>query len=226
MLLTPKIFASSFATFFSLRTSLANASLIRIEKLDQDEAVKLAGMGRLAEIIMRVEARIKSLTRTNVIVDIVAVKKVSDISYFEYECVRYIYDPVNDTYSHAPSNNIGRTFGELYASNGLTGEEAKERRAKGGANVVAFPADSVASGIMREFTGYFYVYQFMTLWIWYYYAYYYMAMVLTLVIVTSGLIKVGVALQSQRLVLRMASFHGTAMCYRNLAWVFYPFLMV
>jgi magnesium-transporting ATPase (P-type) len=45
-----------------------------------------------------------------------------------------------------------------------------------------------------------------------------MAAVLTIVIITSGLIKVGVALQSQRLVLRMASFHGTAFVYRQSSW--------
>lgn len=46
-----------------------------------------------------------------------------------------------------------------------------------------------------------------------------MGLVLTVVIVTSGLIKVGVALQSQRLVLRMASFTGTAWVFRQSAWV-------
>jgi hypothetical protein len=128
-------------------------------------------MGRLAEWIMRVEARIKILTRTNVLVDVVQVKHVSDIKFFEYECVRYVYDRTMDTYTHSPSNNIGRTFAELYASKGLNHEEVMERFGKTGPNTVAFPADSVFTGVVREFTGYFYVYQFMTLWIWYYYAY-------------------------------------------------------
>jgi hypothetical protein len=103
-------------------------------------------MGRLSEWIMQVEARIKIQTRTNVVVDVVQVIHVSDIKFFEYECVRNVYDRTIDTYTHAPSNNIWRTFAELNAS--------------------------------------------------------------------KGLIKVGVALQSQRLVLRMASFHGTAQVNR------------
>jgi hypothetical protein len=128
-------------------------------------------MGRLAEWIVRVEAKMKQLTRTNRHVDIVTIKSVADIHYFEYECVRFIYDRQLDTYSHSPSNNIGHTFAQLYNSNGLSHAEAIESIQKSGPNIVAFPADSVLTGVIREFTGYFYVYQFMTLWIWYYYAY-------------------------------------------------------
>lgn len=100
--------------------------------------------------------------------------------YFEYECVRYVYDTATGQFSHSRENSLdGMVFSSINDMPGLSHVEAAERKLIIGPynlfvliprNNILFPADTYLSGIVREFTGYFYVYQLMALWIWFYYA--------------------------------------------------------
>lgn len=149
--------------------------------------------------------------------EIVEVKSFSGTRYIEFECVRYFFNTAKGSFISA-SPPIGETFGEIFNNPGLTSADAGEVLAKRGPNAIAFPADTFISGLVKEFTGYFYIYQLMTLWVWYYYAFYYMGLALTIVIVASGYLKARIALKSQRLVLEMASFTGKANVIRDGKW--------
>ncbi|KAI8608125.1 hypothetical protein BC830DRAFT_1072366, partial [Chytriomyces sp. MP71] len=138
--------------------------------------------------------------------------------YIEFECVRYVYDERAGRFQPF-SFSVGPTFADLHnQSGGLSTGDAHLRTELVGPNVIAFPADTFYTAMVKEFTGIFYIYQMMCLWTWYYYAYYYMGVVLTLVIISSGLSKVQVFLTSQRRVLSMANFSGSVRVLRNGTW--------
>jgi cation-transporting ATPase 13A3/4/5 len=86
--------------------------------------------------------------------------------YIEFECVRYVYDERHRTF--LPYNfNVGPSFADLHKqSNGLTTNDAHQRMELVGPNAIHFEGDTFAIGLVKEFSGIFYLYQMMTLWIW------------------------------------------------------------
>ncbi|KAJ3068122.1 hypothetical protein HK102_007250, partial [Quaeritorhiza haematococci] len=221
--LTLKIGQARQDTYFGRRCSLLEAEMVLVEKRIETP-VYLAGMGAIVEKVRRMEKVLRRATRTDVSVHIVPVKQTSSHNgasgrrYIEFECVRYVYDEKSSSFEQT-SFLVGPTFADMHRQiGGLSSAEGKARLELVGANEISFPADTFWTGMVKEFTGYFYIYQMMSLAIWYYYAYYYMGLVLTAVIVISGLFKVSVSIKAQRRVLQMASFHGKVNVLRDSKW--------
>ncbi|KAJ3245128.1 hypothetical protein HDU78_009855 [Chytriomyces hyalinus] len=207
-------------SYFGRRVPISEATLVQIEKKVVD-SVAIANMGAIAEFVRSFEARTRRFFRAEHSVSMVPVKVTSNgRRYIEFECVRYVYDDRAGRFQPF-TFSVGPTFADLHQQvRGLGSSEAHDRTELVGPNVIAFPADTFYTALVKEFSGIFYIYQMMSLWTWYYYAYYYMGLVLTFVIVSSGLSKVRVFLQSQRRVLSMANFSGSGVrVLRNGSWV-------
>ncbi|KAI8917468.1 hypothetical protein BC831DRAFT_406937 [Entophlyctis helioformis] len=138
--------------------------------------------------------------------------------YIEFECVRYVFDQTTGSFEPYKFT-IGPKHSDLVRqSAGLSSSEAERRHELDGPNQIVFRVDTFAKGIIKEFTGIFYIYQLMMLLIWYYYAYYYMGIVLSVVIIGSGVVKVIVSTNAQKRVLEMATFRGTSRVLRDGTW--------
>jgi hypothetical protein len=158
------------STYFALTTDLELATLVRIEKKITESAVTLSGIGNMALGVQRVEHVIQTALKMDKRTDIAIVESINGTRYIEFECVRYFYTAEKNRFiSIKPS--VGQTFAELSTNPGLTSTEATEILARRGPNAVAFPAESFVSGLLSEFSSYFYIYQVMSLWVWFYYAY-------------------------------------------------------
>jgi hypothetical protein len=158
------------STYFALKTDLDMAKIVQIEKTVSEPPVKLSGIGNLALGVQEAERVMSDVFKMDGDTDIAIVKCVNGTRYIEYECVRYFYNAkTNQFVSVKPS--AGETFADLSSHPGLSSTQATERLARRGPNAVAFPGDTLASGLIAEFSGYFYIYQLMSLWVWYYYAY-------------------------------------------------------
>eukprot|EP00842_Homolaphlyctis_polyrhiza_P007118 jgi/Hompol1/996/HPOL_001171-RA len=205
-------------TYFAVRAPLAAASHVLIEK-DIAMAVKFKNLGWMVEQVQRIEKVLRRLTKTDRSTKMTSVKYTNTgRRYIEFECVRYVFDQATGSFEpfHFP---IGPSCAQLLEqASGLSSTEAELRYELAGPNEIVFKVDSFSQGIIKEFTGLFYIYQLMMLLIWYYYAYYYMGIVLTAVIVGSGIVKVLVATDAQRRVLQMATFHGSARVLRDGVW--------
>ncbi|KAJ3214485.1 hypothetical protein HDU67_001617 [Dinochytrium kinnereticum] len=214
-----KVRQSRSKAYFGRRVSLQGATFVLVEKKER-AAVHMANMGALVEWIWKVEGIFRKMFGFEVSVTIVPVlHTTAGRRYIEFECVRYVFNETLCTFEPY-TFTVGPTFADLHRQKeGLHSTDALDRMELVGPNTIAFPADTFWTGIIKEFSGIFYVYQMMFLMIWYYYAYYYMGIVLTLVIVVSGVVKVAVYLRAQKRVLSMANFHGTVRLLRNGTWM-------
>ncbi|KAJ3042002.1 hypothetical protein HDV00_008293 [Rhizophlyctis rosea] len=217
-LLAVKVMASGSSPYFRIKCGLEQASFVMIEKR-REPPVYISGMGKLVELVRKVETWFRKVTKTDVSSETVTVNKTSTgRRYVEHECVRYVFD--DQTRNFEPTKfNVGPKYTDLLRqADGLSTAEAYRREELVGANEILFPADTFATMTVKEFSGIFYVYQLMSLLIWYYYAYYYMGIVLTIVIISAGFSKVSVGLRSQRKVLEMAAFEGSCRILRDGGW--------
>ncbi|KAJ3115397.1 hypothetical protein HDU96_000702 [Phlyctochytrium bullatum] len=203
--------------YFGIRVPISQAQYVIVEKRE-DKAVHLANMGKMVEMVWRVEARIKKALNMEVSVTTCPIHHThANRRYIEHECLRYVYNDRSGTFEPFDFP-VGPSCGDLHRqAGGLLSAEANDRIDLVGPNAIAFPADTLWSALKKEFSGVFYVYQLMFLLICYY-AYYYMGLVLTAVIVVSGFTKVLVFLKAQERVLAMANFVGSVKVLRNATW--------
>jgi hypothetical protein len=158
------------STYFALKTDLEMAKLVQIEKTISEPPVKLSGIGNLALGVQKAERVMKDVFKMDKNTDIAIVQCVNGTRFIEYECVRYFYTAAKNQFiSVKPAS--GETYAMLSSNPGLDSSQASEILARRGPNAVAFPGDTFASGLVAEFSGYFYIYQLMSLWVWFYYAY-------------------------------------------------------
>ncbi|KAJ3071989.1 hypothetical protein HDU98_004477 [Podochytrium sp. JEL0797] len=205
-------------SYFGRRVPINEATMVQVEKRVAD-AVAMANMGAVSDWVRAFEAKARRVFKAEHSVTMVPVNLTSTgRRYIEFECVRYVFDERAGIFQPY-TFNVGPTCAELHAqAAGLSSSDVYNRTEMVGPNKIAFPADTFATAVVREFSGIFYIYQMMSLWIWFYYSYYYMGVVLTFVIVSSGVEKVRVFLTAQRRVLSMANFSGTIRVCRNRQW--------
>ncbi|KAL2914990.1 hypothetical protein HK105_205534 [Polyrhizophydium stewartii] len=161
-----QINSSWLQTYFSVRAPLASASQVLVEK-EIATAVQFQNQGKMIEQVQRIEAVLRRLTKTDRSLKLTTVKHThSGRHYIEFECVRYVFEPTTGSFEpfHFP---IGPTNAALLnQAGGLSSSEAERRIELAGANEIIFRVDTFARGIIKEFTGMFYIYQLMTLLIW------------------------------------------------------------
>ncbi|KAJ3358499.1 hypothetical protein HDU91_005206 [Kappamyces sp. JEL0680] len=209
-------------TLFLTKTDVSNATFILVEKARQSP-VKFDDMGKLAEYAQQMEQWFRNYTNTNVSRELKEFQSTKQGKlYIEFECVRYIFNPKLASFEPFQLQVSGSNSSLHALSKGLTGFEAATRVDLSGPNEILFVMSTFWQGIVKEFSGIFYLYQFVMLQIWYFYAYYYMGMVLTAIIVGSGIVKVLVATAAQEKVLEMATFHGFARVLRDNRWIEIP----
>ncbi|TPX30096.1 hypothetical protein SmJEL517_g06259 [Synchytrium microbalum] len=214
---------SKLPTYFSLRCDLSLATLIHIEKRIETAVYLSSDTSTFMERIKLLEKRIRRITKTDVLVSVVPIKTTpSGRSYFEFECVRYVYDSKDNNFEVVgfATGNSGSDF--IRQGVGLKSTSASDRLELCGFNEVSFPEASWRDALVKEFSGWMYIYQMMLIWVWFYYAYYYMAAVLCLIIGSSGLIKVYFGILSHRRVREMATFEGLVRVKRNGKWTDIP----
>ncbi|KAH6576338.1 hypothetical protein BASA62_001487 [Batrachochytrium salamandrivorans] len=213
--------SSWLQTYFKTRAPLSRATHVLVEK-EISRAVQFKDTDWLITIMQSMELTIQKMTKTDRTLKLTRVKYTNNgRRYIEYECVRYVLDPAMGSFEPFVFG-IGPNCSDLVAgtsqASGLTSVEAERRMELAGPNEITFRLDSFARGLIKEFTGIFYIYQLMMLLIWYYYAYYYMGIVLTVVILGSGIVKIIVSSKSQQRVLDMATFRGRAKVLRDNVW--------
>ena len=217
--ITIKLNSSSLQTYFYCRTALSSSTHILVEKRVDASVAMNHGADPIVDFVTRIEATLKHFSPTEKTTKLTSVKFTPQgRQYIEFECVRYVFDSVTQSFQPC-SFHTGPKNSDLVAQSvGLTASEAERRIELNGFNEIVFRVDTFAAGVIKEFTGIFYIYQLMMLLIWYYYAYYYMGIVITAVIVGSGIVKVVVSTTAQKRVLDMATFHGTCRVLRDGIW--------
>ncbi|OAJ42778.1 hypothetical protein BDEG_26191 [Batrachochytrium dendrobatidis JEL423] len=218
---TLQINSAWLQTYFKTRAPLTRATHVLVEK-EIPCAVQFSDAGKWVLLMQRFEKTLQRMTKTDRAIKLTRVKYTTNgRKYIEFECVRYVMDSATGSFEPY-SFNIGPKCSDLVfgkeQANGLPSTEAERRVELCGPNEIVFKIDTFARGLIKEFTGIFYIYQLMMLLIWYYYAYYYMGIVLTIVIIASGIVKIIVSTKSQQRVLEMATFHGRAKVFRDGIW--------
>ncbi|KAI7823668.1 hypothetical protein BX661DRAFT_186205 [Kickxella alabastrina] len=139
--------------------------------------------------------------------------------FFTYQCTRYVYDL--ELQQFVPFEfDLGTSHCELLAQiNGLSVDEAAFRLELVGPNFIEVCVPGLFASFAREFVSFFYIYQFIFLWAFYFYAYYQVGLVNTGVILLSAGIKVGLRMQSERRLKRMAEQAEDVAVLRNGSWV-------
>jgi hypothetical protein len=84
---TYRISLDSVETFCSLRTNLGNATLVVVQK-EPEVPIHTANMGRIANMVISIEKRIKRWTGKNFDSEIVLVQKNNQLKYIDYQCSR------------------------------------------------------------------------------------------------------------------------------------------
>ena len=205
-------------TAFLIESDINDAEYVLIEK-PRPGTVKSDEMGRLAEYVQQLEQWFRQYTNTNVTREVQEFKVTnSNKKFIEFECVRYIFNSKLSKFEPFQLPLHGTNADLHKYSKGLSNFEFNNRLELTGPNAILFTELSFFGGIIKEFSGVFYLYQFLMLQIWYFYAYYYMGIVLTLIITGSGVVKVMVASASQRRILEMATFRGVCNVRRDGRW--------
>ena len=205
-------------TAFLKETDLSEAEVVLIEK-PRPATVKFDDMGRLAEYAQQLEQWLRHSTNTNVTREVIAFETTAaNKQYIEFECVRYIFNSKISKFEPFQLHLDGSNADMHKFSSGLSQLESNNRLDMCGPNEVLFKRFSFAEGLVKEFSGIFYLYQFVMLEIWFFYSYYYMGMVLSAIIIGSGIVKVLVAAAAEDRVLEMAKFRGTCKVLRDGRW--------
>ena len=216
--LTLQIAKGSLKTAFLVETDINDAEYVSIEKV-RSATVKFDDMGRLAEYAQRFEQWLRNSTNTNVNREVKEFEKTNgNKKYVEFECVRYIYN--SKILKFEPfQHSLNGTNADLHKySVGLSHLDSNSRLEMCGPNEILFTKLSFLEGLIKEFSGIFYLYQFAMLEIWYFYAYYHMGVVLTAMIVSSGVVKVLVAAAAQDRILQMVHFKNVSKVLRDGRW--------
>lgn len=177
-------------------------------------------MGYLVECLHYIERPFRKYTKTEHSYTLLPITYVDlKTPSIDFECIRYVYDSTNSTFSPYEFTLGSNTYELFFHSEGLKTAEADKRLALNGPNEILFEMHSLKWMIFVEFTGIYYLYQFMILLIWWYFAYYYMAFVLTSVILGSGFIKVLVSQEQQKKVIQMATVRDHMRVLRDGEWI-------
>ena len=218
-----QICSNNLLSFFLIKTRLVDrpeyVSIVKSVTSADESQKQYSRSGFIMQIIYAIEKPVHQFLGIDGTQHVVATKYIdAHLPYVEFECVRYVFD--YKTYKFEPFDfKIGNDNQKLHlSSGGLSDKLAFERMILNGPNEIIFVCDSMWTGILKEFTGMFYLYQMMMLIIWCYYAYYYMAIFMTIIIISSGVTKVTVSSSAQKKVLDMVTFTGNVNVLRGGEW--------
>ncbi|CAO3648772.1 unnamed protein product [Cunninghamella blakesleeana] len=146
-------------------------------------------------------------------------KTNSNVRYFEYQCMRYVYN-VQKTKFEPYEFDLGNTHQQLQSwSKGVTSEEALQRLELLGPNLIRVEVPSILRAVIQEFSSLLYLYQMWCMWVWYFFKYYQMGLVQTCIILLSAFIRVFLRLRGEYHIRDMAEQKANVHVYRDGEWV-------
>ncbi|KAI9308568.1 hypothetical protein BJ944DRAFT_174600 [Cunninghamella echinulata] len=146
-------------------------------------------------------------------------KTTSNVRYFEYQCMRYVYN-AQKTKFEPYEFDLGNTHQELQSwSKGVSSEEAFQRLELLGPNLIRVEVPSILRAIIQEFSSLLYLYQMWCMWVWYFFKYYQMGLVQTCIILLSAFIRVFLRLRGEYHIRDMAEQKANVRIFRDGEWL-------
>ncbi|KAI9277641.1 hypothetical protein BY458DRAFT_585318 [Sporodiniella umbellata] len=186
----------------------------------QDELIFLDDGTKWLSKLRDLESYIVKKFEMNVVVSTCSVQSgANNVRYFEYQCMRYVYNTKKSRFEPF-EYDLGSTHKQLQDwSKGLTNEEAENKAAIIGPNIIKVYVPSIPMAIAQEFSSFLYLYQMMCMWVWYYFQYYKMGLVQTSIILFSAFIRIVLRLRAERRIQAMAQHVTTVAVLRNGEWI-------
>ncbi|KAI9597721.1 hypothetical protein BDF19DRAFT_434232 [Syncephalis fuscata] len=209
--------------YFRLRSDLTSSNVVQIETR-RDAVILLEDDSQWLKRLHLIEKRLSGLFGLDTIVSTVPIHSSadnstdSDVSYFEYQCIRYILDTSSLGFQQH-QYDMGHTHQDYCSrTQGHTDKSAADLRNLIGLNFISVHVPSFPMALLEEFQAFFYLYQLMCLWVWFYFAYYYMGFVQLVVILVSALVKVYLRLKAENKVKSLAEYKSDCNVLRNSQW--------
>ncbi|KAG1467446.1 hypothetical protein G6F56_004412 [Rhizopus delemar] len=205
--------------YFRIESYPHTCPYIQVQR-KQDELIFLDDGSKWLGKLRDMESYMIKRFGMNILVSTCSVKAGSNnIRYFEYQCMRYVYN-TNKSRFEPYEYDLGSTHKKLQAwSGGVTNEEAENRVAMLGPNIIKVYVPSIPVAVVQEFASFLYLYQMMCMWVWYYFQYYKMGLVQTCIILFSAFIRIVLRLRAERRIQVMAEHVTTITVLRNGEWI-------
>ncbi|KAI8061941.1 hypothetical protein BDF21DRAFT_389640 [Thamnidium elegans] len=190
--------------YFRVESYPHKCPYVQVERR-QESLIFLADGSKWLSKLRDIEGRVTKRLGLDILISTCSVQLTeSKLRYFEYQCMRYIYNTEKARFEPY-EYDLGSTNREIQAwATGVTTEEASIRAAMLGANVIKVEVPTVFMAIIQEFASFLYLYQMMCMWVWYYFQYYQMGLVQTIIILLAAFIRVFLRLRAEYRIKEMA----------------------
>ncbi|KAI9496322.1 hypothetical protein BDB00DRAFT_809960 [Zychaea mexicana] len=211
------LFRKRMVNYFRIESYAHASQYVQIERR-QEEQVFLDDGNKLIAKLRKYEQFVVKRLNMDILVETHKVKYTSGLRFFEYQCMRYVFNANKHKYEPYEFD-LGSTNSKLheYAS-GMTTEDAAKRQGLLGSNIIKVHVPSIPIAIAQEFSSYLYLYQMMCMWVWYYFQYFQMGLVQTCIILVSAFVRVILRLRAEYRIKHMAEHVDQVCALRDGEW--------
>ncbi|KAG2204786.1 hypothetical protein INT47_004061 [Mucor saturninus] len=213
------IFAqNTIRNYFRIESYPHKSPFVQVERR-QEGQIFLADNSKWLAKLREIEGRVTKRLGLDILISTSPVKITeSKLRYFEYQCMRYIYNTEKARFEPYEFD-LGSTNRQIQAwSKGVTTQEAVSRAAMLGANIIKVNVPTIFMAVIEEFTSFLYLYQMMCMWVWYYFQYYKLGLVQTCIILVAAFIRVFLRLRAETRIQNMAEHVTSVTVLRDGQW--------
>ncbi|CAO3700091.1 hypothetical protein G6F70_001036 [Rhizopus microsporus] len=204
--------------YFRIESYPHKCPYVQVER-KQEELIFLDDGSKWLAKLRSIEQRIYKHFGLDILVTTCTVRTKNSLRYFEYQCMRYIYNSEKSRFEPY-EYDLGSTNKKLQSwSSGISSQEAENRLSMLGPNIIQVYVPSIPMAIIQEFSSFLYLYQMMCMWVWYYFQYYKMGLVQTCIILFSAFIRIFLRLRADHRIKDMAEHVTDVTVLRDGQWI-------
>ncbi|KAI8148399.1 hypothetical protein BJV82DRAFT_592002 [Fennellomyces sp. T-0311] len=203
--------------YFRIESYAHTSSYVQVERRQEELVFLDDGNKWIAKLRKFEDLAVKRL-KMDVIVETHKIKYTSGLRFFEYQCMRYVFNA--DKHKFEPYEfDLGSTNSKLceYAK-GMTTEDAIARQGLLGSNIIKVRVPTIPMAFAQEFSSFLYLYQMMCMWVWYYFQYFKMGLVQTCIILASAIVRVILRLLGEYRIKKLAEDVSKVCVLRDGEW--------
>eukprot|EP00929_Paragymnodinium_shiwhaense_P036539 TRINITY_DN19569_c0_g1_i4.p1 TRINITY_DN19569_c0_g1~~TRINITY_DN19569_c0_g1_i4.p1 ORF type:complete len:1292 (-),score=164.98 TRINITY_DN19569_c0_g1_i4:385-4260(-) len=213
LLLLATAFAPALHTFFMCPCELADATHVRIEEEDAAAATSDVEVGSLSVVALERARKAK----------LVPVLRTNGLRYYEYTCVRYVWDTDGRRFRPVGTLSItGEAAHQKLSAGGNSTAEADASRGFNGANEIDVVVPGVFGALWIEFFDFMYIFQAFAVWDYLFYSAWNIATLWLLVVFGTGAWKALFIIRYNQMKVRELALQGhsaSQMVLREGRWV-------